>query len=451
MDRKSQLAGLGLFEARVPRYTSYPTAPHFNTAVGPDQTRSWLSHIPQGGEISLYIHVPFCRRLCWFCACRTQGTTSDDPVVAYVDTLLAELELLRASLPGGVTLSRLHWGGGTPTLLPPASIRRLSAAIFDVVPMAENGEFSVEIDPNEIDEWRLAALAEAGMNRASIGVQDFDPMIQKTIGRDQSFEITQAAADALRAHGIRSLNADILYGLPHQTPERISVSIQKLLSLNPDRIALYGYAHVPWMARRQVMIPSDALPRPEERLQLFETARDLLVWDGYDEIGIDHFARPDDGLAVALKAGRLRRNFQGYTDDLATALVGLGASAISRFPEGYAQNASGTSAYVKAVREGRFATSRGHVFQGEDLARARMIEALMCDFRIDAEEILRDYGLSRAKLDGYFASVSKEFGEMVRVDADGLSIPVEGRPLTRMIARCFDSYELAKAGHSHAV
>ena len=451
MDRKSQLAQLGLFEARVPRYTSYPTAPHFNTAVGPDETRSWMSHIPQGGEISLYIHVPFCRRLCWFCACRTQGTTSDDPVVAYVDTLLAELELLRASLPGGVTLSRLHWGGGTPTLLPPASIRRLSAAIFDVVPMAENGEFSVEIDPNEIDESRLAALAEAGMNRASIGVQDFDPMIQKTIGRDQSFEITQAAADALRAHGIRSLNADILYGLPHQTPERIAVSIQKLLSLNPDRIALYGYAHVPWMARRQVMIPSDALPRPEERLNLFETARDLLVWDGYDEIGIDHFARPDDGLAVALKAGRLRRNFQGYTDDLATALVGLGASAISRFPEGYAQNASGTSAYVKAVREGRFATSRGHLFAGEDLARARMIEALMCDFRIDADEIVRDYGLPRAKLDEYFASVSKEFGKMVRVDADGLSIPVEARPLTRMIARCFDSYELAKAGHSHAV
>lgn len=451
MEAKSQLARAGLFDARVPRYTSYPTAPHFSPAVGPRAVRSWLAGIRPGSQISLYVHVPFCRRLCWFCACRTQGTTTNDPVLSYVGTLLAELALLRSALPGGVTLSRLHWGGGTPTLLPPAAIRRLAATIFDVVPMAPGGEFSVEIDPNEIDEARLDALAEAGMNRASIGVQDFDLLIQKTIGRDQSFEITEAAAEGLRAYGIRSLNADILFGLPHQTVARISASIRKLLSLNPDRIALYGYAHVPWMARRQVMIPSDALPRPEERLSLFETARDLLVGDGYAEVGIDHFARPDDGLAVARRSGHLRRNFQGYTDDTAPVLVGLGASSISRFPEGYAQNAAGTSDYVKAVRAGQLPTARGHVFRGEDRARARIIEALMCDFRVDAEEIVRDHGLPRARLYDYFAGVSNEFGEMVAVDSTGLSIPPESRPLTRMIARCFDTYELAKSGHSTAV
>ncbi|MCA0272069.1 MAG: oxygen-independent coproporphyrinogen III oxidase [Proteobacteria bacterium] len=452
MADESQLARAGLFEARVPRYTSYPTAPQFSsTAVGAAEMRGWLSEIAPDSQISLYIHVPFCRRLCWFCACRTQGTTSDDPVVAYVDTLIAELALLRATLPEGVTLSRLHWGGGTPTLLPPASITRLTRTIFDVAPMAATGEFSVEIDPNEIDDARLDALAGAGMNRASIGVQDFDPMIQKTIGRDQSFEITESAAMKLRARGIRSLNADILFGLPHQTEARIAASIRQLLSLRPDRIALYGYAHVPWMARRQVMIPSDALPRPEERLALFETARDLLVRDGYEDIGIDHFALPDDGLAVAQKAGLLRRNFQGYTDDIAPVLVGLGASSISRFPQGYAQNAPGTSQYVKAVRSGHFATVRGHVLTDDDRLRARMIEALMCDFRIDAAEICDSFGLSRAQLKEYFAPVSKEFGDMVRIDADGLEIPVKSRPLTRMIARLFDAYAVAAGSHSHAV
>jgi oxygen-independent coproporphyrinogen III oxidase len=451
MKHESQLARLGLFEARVPRYTSYPTAPHFSPSVGEAEFRSWLGAIAPDSQISLYIHVPFCRRLCWFCACRTQGTTSDDPVLAYVETLKSELRLLAGALPGGVTLSRLHWGGGTPTLLPAAAIADLSAAIRDVAPMAPGGEFSVEIDPNEMDDARLDALAAAGMNRASIGVQDFDPMIQKVIGRDQSFEITKTAADKLRARGIRSLNADILFGLPHQTKARISESVQKLLTLSPDRIALYGYAHVPWMARRQVMIPSDTLPRPEERLRLFEAARDLLVWDGYREIGIDHFARPDDGLAVAQEAGALRRNFQGYTDDTAPALIGLGASAISRFPQGYAQNASGTSDYVKAVRAGHFSTVRGHRFTGEDLMRARIIEALMCDFHVDAEEIRRDHGISKAALDDIFARVFKEFGGMVRIDDAGLSIPDEARPLTRMIARAFDAYDLAKAGHSPAV
>ena len=224
--------------------------------------------------------------------------------------------------------------------------------------------------------WR-----QSGMNRASIGVQDFDPEIQKTIGREQSYELTRDVAEKIRERGVRSLNADILYGLPHQTNVRIADSVQKLLTLTPDRVALYGYAHVPWMSRRQQMIPSDALPTPEDRLALFETARKLFLWDGYDEIGIDHFARPEDGLAVAHEGGQLRRNFQGYTDDTAPVLVGLGASSISRFPQGFAQNASATAAHTKAIRDGRFSTHKGHVFAGEDLLRARIIEALMCDFR----------------------------------------------------------------------
>jgi oxygen-independent coproporphyrinogen III oxidase len=451
MSYLSQLTKLGLFDARVPRYTSYPTAPQFSPDLRGGVLEGWIRQIAPGSEISLYLHVPFCRRLCWFCACRTQGTSTDAPVVAYHETLMQELDLLAAILPEGVRLSRLHWGGGTPTMLPPAQMRSLAARVFQIAPMAEGGEFSVEIDPNEIDDARLDALAEAGMNRASIGVQDFDPEIQAIIGRDQTFEVTKAAADALRARGIQSLNADILYGLPHQTPKRISESVQKLLTLNPDRVALYGYAHVPWMARRQQMIPSDTLPRPEERLELFDTARRLFMWDGYDEIGIDHFARPHDSMAKAAKAGTLRRNFQGYTDDPSPVLIGLGASSISRFPQGYAQNASGTAEWRKSVVAGEFATARGHVFTPEDHWHGRAIEALMCDFAISRAELVEQYCADPDALQALFQIVADRFGKFVRVSDWGLEVPSEGRPLTRMIATVFDAYSMAHVGHSSAV
>ena len=227
--------------------------------------------------------------------------------------------------------------------------------------------------------------------------------------------------------------------------------MQKLLSLGPDRVALYGYAHVPWMAKRQQMIPSDALPTPEERLDLFDTARRLFVWDGYAEIGIDHFAAPDDGLAIAQKTGKLRRNFQGYTDDTSEVLIGLGASSISRFPQGYAQNAPATGAYTAAIREGCFATSRGHAFRGEDRLRARMIEMLMCDFRIDKAELVRDFGADASVLAEMFRRTSQSFEGLVQITEDGLFLPSEVRPLTRMVARCFDAYDLSKAGHSSAI
>ncbi len=451
METDSTLARLGLFDARVPRYTSYPTAPHFAAAVGHEAFAGWAAAIPGASAISLYVHVPFCRRLCWFCACRTQGTSSDAPVRAYVETLKAEVALAAAALPAGTRLARLHWGGGTPTLLPPDSIADLAGTIFAAFPLAPGAEFSVEIDPNEIDDARLDALAAAGLTRASIGVQDFDPGIQAIIGRDQSYEVTRSAVEAIRARGVRSLNADILYGLPAQTARGIADSVQKLLSLVPDRVALYGYAHVPWMARRQTMIPADRIPPPRERLRLFETARRLFVWDGYEEGGIDHFARPADGLAVAARGGRLRRNFQGYTDDTAPVLVGLGASAISRFPQGYAQNAAATSDYVRAIREGRLATHRGHAFTAEDRWRGRAIEALMCDFRVRASDLVEGHGAPPEAVARAFATAAGAFPGMVATDASGFEILPAGRPLARMIARSFDAYDLSKAGHSSAI
>lgn len=451
MVTRTQLAQLGLFDAKVPRYTSYPTAPHFSPKLDAGTFVSWIKAIPEGSEISLYQHVPFCRRLCWFCACRTQGTASGAPVAAYVETLKAELKLLKEHLPRGVSLSRLHWGGGTPTLLSAQLMTELAQAVTDVAPFAANAEFSVEIDPNEIDAERLDALARAGMRRASIGVQDFDPKIQETIGRIQEFDTTREAVEMIRARGIDSLNADILFGLPHQSKARITESVQKLLSLSPDRVALYGYAHVPWMAKRQQMIPSDALPTPDERLDLFETARRLFLWDNYAEIGIDHFAVKGDGLEVAQRTGKLRRNFQGYTDDTAEVLIGLGASSISKFPQGYAQNVSGTAAYTGAIRKSEFPTARGHIFQGQDILRARLIEALMCDFRISSKEILANFDISPSELEAMFHRTNAKLDNLLQVTEEGLFIPVGARPLARIVAREFDSYALSHQGHSSAI
>ncbi len=451
MQSYTQLRKLGLFDARVPRYTSYPTAPQFNPGVGRDIVSDWISAIPAGGSVSLYIHVPFCRRLCWFCACRTQGTQTAEPVAAYVKTLKKELALIKARLPDGVRIEHLHWGGGTPTLLEPQMIADLSGAIFKMASLAEGAQFSVEIDPTEIDGPRLDALAAAGLNRASIGVQDFDPMIQEVIGRPQSYEVTKDAVDGLRARGIRSLNVDLLYGLPHQTNARIADSVNKVISLGPDRIALFGYAHVPWMSKRQQLIPTEALPSPEARLDLYNVARDLFVGAGFEEIGIDHFAKPDDGLAVAHRNGTMHRNFQGYTEDRSGVLIPVGASAIGRFPQGYAQNEPSTSKYQERVRAGELAIARGHVFAGDDLVRARIIELLLCDFRADLGAVAAEQGVRPNRVLAMAEGLDEALPGATTY-ADGvLTILEDARPLARIVARHFDAYDMSAARHSQAV
>jgi len=355
------------------------------------------------------------------------------------------------ALPEGTTLGRLHWGGGTPTILNAGQVRDLAGVISNRFSFARGAEFSVEIDPNEVDDDRLDALAAAGMNRASIGIQDFDPKIQKTIGREQSFEITQEVAAKLRSRGIYSLNTDILYGLPYQNIKSITETTRKLVSLRPDRVALYGYAHVPWMARRQTMIPTEELPKSKERLLLFERARKEFMGAGYREIGIDHFALAGDGLDVALRQGRLRRNFQGYTDDQSDTLIGLGASAISRFKQGYVQNVSATASYLGQIRGGRFAAARGHAFSDDDRFRARVIEELMCTFKVDLEKIEREFTTSPADLRLEFSRVQQKFSPFLKLEGNVLKICAEGQSLTRMIAREFDAYSMEEAGHSLAI
>lgn len=451
MPDNKELNQLGLFDARAPRYTSYPPANHFQNGVDPSKTMSWLGQVPSGSKVSLYLHVPYCSRLCWFCACRTQGTSTDRPLAVYLEYLKSELALIDAVLPANVELSQIHLGGGTPTILPPEMIEELGSAISAFRPKAESHTFSVEIDPTEIDQARLDALMKIGMNRASIGVQDFDPKVQECIGRTQSYELTRDVVTMIRDAGITSLNMDVLYGLPHQTPERMSESVQRALSLSPDRVALFGYAHVPWMAKRQQLIPADALPNPQERLALFEMARELFLWDGYREIGIDHYARPEDGLAIADANGTLRRNFQGYTEDTADVLIGLGASAISRFPQGYTQNESQTSRYSGAITSGTLATVRGYELTDEDRLRAAMIEHLMCRFELNVAEIAQQFDWSVEAVQGMLGGIVERFGSHVAFDGLRLKIVKDERLIARLVAQELDTFKMPEGRHSRAL
>lgn len=451
MTSNDRLRELGLFDARAPRYTSYPPANHFSSEVTPDVTAEWIKAVPAGARVSLYLHIPYCRRLCWFCACRTQGTATDRPLVPYLALLKKELARVDTLLRPNVELSQIHLGGGTPTLLPPHMITELGQAIADFRPWAKEAQFSVEIDPTEVDQDRIDALQAIGMTRASIGVQDFDPMVQDAIGRQQSFEQTRDVVAMLRAAKVRSLNMDILYGLPHQTRERLADSVQRVLSLNPDRVALYGYAHVPWMAKRQVMIPGDALPDAEARLDLFNTARELFLWDGYREIGIDHYARPEDSLSQAAETGELRRNFQGYTDDTSEVLIGLGASAISRYPQGFAQNVSASSRYATAIENGGLATERGHQMKGDDALRSQMIEDLMCRFSLDIGTLSERFGTKPDALWAMVARMRDRFGDQISIKGDRLMLKQNARLIARLCAQEIDAYAMPEGRHSRAM
>ncbi len=445
-----KLRTLGLFDARVPRYTSYPTAAAFGPLADAGFQAAALAALDPTEPVSVYLHIPFCERLCWFCACQTQGTKTLSPVESYLETLQAELNLLRAVLPRGVRMGRMHWGGGTPTILPPPLIHRLAGAVKAVLPPAEGWEFSVEIDPTMVDRAKIAALAAEGMNRASIGIQDFDPVVQAAIGREQPFEVTRACVEDLRDAGVGSLNTDLVYGLPHQSEARVTSTVAQVLDLAPDRVALFGYAHVPWMSKRQKLIDEAALPDELARYRLAELAAQSFRSAGLTGIGIDHFARPGDALAHAAQTGRLRRNFQGYTDDTCPTLIGLGASSISRFAGGYVQNAHATAAYAQRIGSGQLAGARGHVMSAEDRLRARAIEMLMCDFRLDRPALTRDFGVLAAVLDPTILLVAERFGDLVALTGAALTILPQGRPLTRIIASAFDAHEPEGARYSLA-
>ena len=445
------LEAAGLFEKNVPRYTSYPTAPHFHADVGRTQFGQWLQALDASKPASLYIHIPFCERLCWFCACRTQGVSSLTPVEAYVNVLLDEIKMFKAARPEGLKLARLHFGGGSPTILTPDMIDRLMAAITDATPFEDDYEFSVEIDPTACTDEKIAAFARGGMNRASIGVQDFNQRVQDAIGRPQSYELTRATVEALRSHDVPSINLDMVYGLPYQDLEALKNTVNQVISLLPDRVALFGYAHVPWMAKRQQMIPEESLPDAYARFEQAETAAQMFSTNGMEVIGIDHFARPEDSLAIAARSGQLRRNFQGYTDDRSNALIGLGASSISRFPQGYIQNNAATTNYIKSIQSGEWSASRGFALGLADQVRNRAIEALMCDFALNLEELKASFGDFAKPIKADCKRLAKKHRGFVEFKGGRFTILPAGRPLTRIIASGFDAFNAPSDRHSRAI
>ena len=441
------------YAVSVPRYTSYPTAPHFSPQTGASEQEAWMRAIPAGGHVSLYVHIPYCDRLCWFCGCNTKQTNRYDPVRTYLAFLHKEIAHAGSLVPKTAKVTALHFGGGSPTMLEATDIRLLGAQLRASFSFDDDAEISVEMDPNDMSEDRFDAFAKIGMTRASLGVQDFDPKVQAAINREQTFEQTKSVVDGVRARGVGSVNLDILYGLPHQTVESVAATVRACLELDPDRIALFGYAHVPWMKKHQTMIGDDHLPGTIARYRQQEHAAGILLEAGYEIIGFDHFAKPSDSMAVAARNGTLKRNFQGYTVDDAGTLIGLGASSISQYAQGYIQNSPATADYQRRVEETGLAAVRGYALTGQDRMRAAVIEQLMCNFGFSRRWVKETFGdMGRVILEeaDYLAASDRD-GLFLR-DGDMFRVTETGRAFVRVIASHFDEYfGQGAARHSAAV
>jgi oxygen-independent coproporphyrinogen-3 oxidase len=432
--------------ANLPRYTSYPTAPHFQP-LAEDSYRGWLADARADQAVSLYAHIPFCHELCWYCGCHTAVTRSDERIARYARNLEREALLLREALPETGPVVSLHLGGGTPSALGAMRLARFVALLKCEFPFARDAELAVELDPRTLTQDVVDALADSGFTRASLGLQDADPTVQQAMGRIQPAEMVRGAVDRLRRAGFTGINLDMMYGLPGQTETHVAATARLAADLGADRVASFGYAHVPWMKPAQNAIDAAALPGATARMRQAEVAQETLVGAGLSAIGLDHFARPGDGMAKAAASGRLRRNFQGYTTDTAPLLLGMGASAIGQVPQGYAQNIPGERQWNEAVEAGRLPVARGLELTREDKARRAAIERLMCDLALDLDSVPAAIlagarpGLEALEEDG-----------LVRLTNGWLMIPQEARAFLRHAAACFDGRLAQGVGrHSAAV
>lgn len=438
MEHLEQLRWSGLFETRVPRYTSYPPANRFAPAEGNLYQQRWLSAVPDGSAVSIYIHVPYCKNLCWFCACRTQAETKTHAINAYVDTLIREITMVRAALPKTVQLSRLYMGGGTPTIISPEYMRKLVRHVYDSFSTSDDFEFSVEVDTAQVTDGLIERLIEFGMNRALVGVQDFDPEVQHVIGREQSFEQTLNVVRKLRRAGLPKLDMEMLHGLPAQTSNSIAETAQQVLALEPDRLSICEYAHVPTVSKRQLLIDARKVPASEDSFLLSQVARHILINDGYEPIGIDRFVRRHDKMVQVRDNKQLKRDFEGYSDHSSVAMIGLGASAISKFPQGYVQNVAATSRYVAKIYEGRLSGNRGYRMSGNDHLLASMIEMLMCYFEVDAQAVTAEHPGTEETVQKALKSLSKAYEPFVVLDGNNLVIKPFAHPMARMICETLD-------------
>jgi len=443
-------------EARVPRYTSYPTAPHFTKAVLSRDVEKWMAAVPSDAPISVYVHVPFCTKLCWYCGCNTTITSRYSTVHGYLETLLQEIAQARKVLGRKLPVGQVHFGGGTPNALSHVDFTRLADVLHEAFEIGADTRFDIELDPRTLDAKMAWTLVASGVTRVNLGIQDFDPKVQAAINRIQPIEEVRARIADLRAAGLPEFGVDLLYGLPHQTPATIAQTVDAVAGLGASRVALFGYAHVPWMKPHQKLLEPEGLPGSEERLMLMSVAHARLAARGYERIGIDHFALPGDEIAVARREGRLARNFQGYTTDTSQTLLGFGPSAISAYREGYAQNHTRLDEWRAAVEGKALPVVRGRALSSDDRLRRAVIERLMCDMTVDLDEVARANGVERPLLD-HFAS---EIARVDRFSAEGLcvrrgariEVPPGAASFARIVASAFDAYlDGGEARHSVAV
>ncbi|HEY0460220.1 MAG TPA: oxygen-independent coproporphyrinogen III oxidase [Pyrinomonadaceae bacterium] len=433
------------FNQPGPRYTSYPTAPVFSDKFTPeDYKREIIETNAEAAptDLSLYFHFPFCDTLCYFCGCNMMVTQKREHIAEYNDYLKREIDLLVPMISGKRKVEQMHWGGGTPTYLTPAEIRDIGFYIKERFDFTDETEASVEIDPRGLTREHMEALRDVGFNRTSFGVQDFNPKVQEAVNRIQSEELTRQTVEWARELDFQSINLDLIYGLPHQTLESFAETVEKIIDISPDRIAVFNYAHVPWLKKHQVMINAEDLPSADERLQILKMTIEKLMGAGYEYIGMDHFAKPTDELAIAQKNGTLYRNFQGYSTKAGCDVYAFGLSAISQFQNIYAQNIKRLPDYYKRINEAEAATLVGYRMTEDDHIRKETINQLMCNLEIDKRGLEAKFGID---FEDYFSSDIPKLAvfvedRLLENTADKIKVTGSGILVIRNIAMCFDAY-----------
>ncbi len=432
------------YDVNGPRYTSYPTANLFTEDLPGDALDRALEGLPENAPLSLYLHVPFCATICYYCACNKIITANRAHAVAYLTRLYREMAMLAPRLPGGHRIEQLHFGGGTPTYLSNEQFAEVFENLgrsFTLLDGAER-DYSIEIDPRTVDPDRIAFLTGLGITRMSLGIQDFDPDVQLAVNRLQSETDTAAIMEAARQNGVTSLSVDLIYGLPKQAPDRFGRTLDRIIHLSPDRISLYSYAHLPERFKTQRQIRTGDLPNAETKLRLLQLAVERLTDAGYVHVGMDHFAKPSDELVVAQQNGGLHRNFQGYTTHGHCDLIGLGISAISSVGNLYCQNAKTLDGYSQAIDAGRHPTERGLLLTEDDRMVRALIGELMCHFRLDIPAFETDWqiGLSEAFPDAWPKLEALAEDGLITLSDERLQVTPEGRYLIRNVAMAFDRY-----------
>lgn len=424
-----------------PRYTSYPTAPEFSSKFSYGDYLNELKNRDFNRPLSLYLHLPFCRSACYFCGCNVIYTSKEDKKERYIEYLAKELEILAANLDTNAEVLQMHFGGGTPTFYDDKQLDRIIKLIKAKFPNFSNlAEISCEIDPRFLTEAQLDVLVSHGFNRISYGVQDFDERVQKEIHRIQPYEITKNAVDTARAKGINSINMDLIYGLPYQTLESFKATLDKALTLSPDRLAVFNYAHVPWIKKSMRKFDEATLPSPKTKLEILKYTAEFFIKNGYKMIGMDHFAKPDDELFGALANGTLHRNFQGYTTKGGADLIGIGVTSIGEGKRYYAQNYKDMDEYEKALDSGILPYSKGIYLNDDDLLRKAVIMSLMSNFALDIKAIEAEFGVNFFEYFKDDLAELSELGEFVKITPEKISVNETGTLIIRNIAMCFDAY-----------